>query len=66
MSITKTGTLKAAKDLLEQHKKEARLDKRKQNLDLLWKVLEEMRIAGATRFNLADVGRKVSVCPVTS
>lgn len=59
MSITKTGTLKAAKDLLEQHKREARLDKRKQNLDLLWKALEEMRVAGATRFNLADVGRKL-------
>jgi len=52
-------TLAAAKDLLEHHKKQSQSPMRQKNLDLLWAALEDMRKAGATRYGIAEVGRKL-------
>lgn len=59
MTRMNPATLTAAKELLDQHKKNTTSVQRKQNLDLLWGVLEDLRKAGAVRFNLADVGKKL-------
>lgn len=59
MTRTNPAALAAAKDLLAQHKKSTKSLQRQKNLDLLWTVLENLRTAGAMKFNLADIGSRL-------
>jgi hypothetical protein len=43
----------------DQLKQEASRDAKRQNLDVLWAVLEEMRLGNARDFSLAEVGRRL-------